>query len=59
MIERHLHGEIECDLHAVLGAGAHEPREIIERSKLRMNRVVAAFGRADRVGAARISGLRL
>jgi hypothetical protein len=40
----------------VPGAGAHQPPEIIEISKLEMHGVMAALGQADRVRAAGIAG---
>ena len=57
MVGRALDGEIERDLQAVLVAGRDQPAEIGERAELRMDRIVAAIGRADRVEAAGIAGL--
>ena len=54
VIGRTLHGEIECDLH-VEPCRRNELAEIVQRAQFRMHRIVAAFGRADGVGAAGIA----
>src|SRR5207237_1038660 len=58
VIERALNGEIERDLHSMLGAGRDQAAEVIERAELGMDRVVAALGRADRIEASWIAGRR-
>ena len=58
MIRRALHGEVERDLHAVLLAGGDEGAKIFQRTQFRVYGVVAAFGRADRIGTAGIALLR-
>ena len=55
MIGRALHGEIERDFHVERSAGRDELAEILQRAQFRMHRIVAALGRADRVGAAGIA----
>ena len=57
MVGRALHGEVERDFHVVLLAGSDEGAEIFQRAQFRMDGVVAAFGRADRIGAAGIAFL--
>ena len=58
MVRRALDREIERDLDPLPGSGVAEPAEILERAELRVDRVVPAFVRADRVGAARVVGQR-
>ena len=55
MVGRTLHGEIERHFHIERLAGRDEFAEILQRAQLRMHRVVAAFGRTDRIGAAGIA----
>ena len=57
MIGRALDGEIERQLHAVLGRGVAQPAKIVERAERGVDRVVAALRAADRIGAARIARL--
>jgi hypothetical protein len=59
MIRRALNGEIESDLEAVLVSRADEPAEILQCAELRVDRVVATFGRTDRIGTAKIIGRRV
>ena len=57
MIRRALHGEVERDLDARAACRRRRKRaEVLERAELGMDRVVAAFLGADRVGAAGIAG---
>ena len=56
MIGRALHGKVERDFQSMLRAGPHQATEIVERPKLGMYGIVAALGRADGIGAARIAG---
>ena len=51
---RALVGDVERDLEPVLGGGADEVPEVLDRAELRVDRRVAALGRADRPGAARV-----
>ena len=48
MIRRALKSDVECDLHPELARACDQTREIVVRSELRMDRLVTAFGRADR-----------
>ena len=57
VIRRALDREVEGDLHAVLMTSLDQALEIGERSKLRVNRIMAALRRADRVRTAWIAGL--
>src|SRR4051794_39527999 len=59
MIERALRGEIERHFEPVLPAGRHEPAKIGERAELGMDRVMAAFLRADGVETAGVVGFGL
>src|SRR3546814_13667068 len=52
MVGRALDGEVEGDLQPVLGGRVRQAGEVVEVAELRMDRVVAAFLRADGVGAA-------
>ena len=54
MVRRALDGEIERHLHPELAAAFHEAGKIFERPEIGMNSVVAAFPRADGIGAAGI-----
>ena len=55
MVGRALHREVERDFHAVRGAGAHEAPEVGQRAEFGVDRVMAAFRRADGVGAAGVA----
>src|SRR5207237_2103811 len=56
MVGRALDREIERDLETVGGGRRLQTREILERAKLGVDRVVAALLGADRIGTARIVG---
>src|SRR5260370_40542795 len=56
MVGRALDGKVERDFQSMLRAGPHQATEIVERPKLGMYGIVAALGRADGIGAARIAG---
>jgi hypothetical protein len=45
-----LDGEVEGDFQAVLGGSGDQPAEVFAAAQLRVDRIVAAFGAADRVG---------
>src|SRR3546814_4284836 len=47
MVGRALDGEVEGDLQPVLGGRVRQAGEVVEVAELRMDRVVAAFLRAD------------
>ena len=51
-----LEGDVEGDLEAVAPGGADEDVEVVEGAEVGVDRVVAAVGRADGVGAARVVG---
>src|SRR6266550_3090479 len=59
MIERALGGEIERHFEPVLPASRHEATKIGERAELGMDRVMAAFRRADGVETAGVVGFGL
>ncbi|MCY1421834.1 hypothetical protein D9M71_374990 [compost metagenome] len=50
-----LDGEIEGNFQTMLGGGGHQPTKIVAAAQLRVNRVMAAFGAADCIGAARVA----
>ena len=52
-----LDGEVEGDLQAVLGSRSHQAAEVVAAAQLRVNRIVATFGAADGVRAARVARL--
>ena len=54
MVGGALDGEVDGDLQAVVAGGLDQPGEIVEAAELGMDGVVAAVGRADRIGAARV-----
>ena len=54
MVRRALHGEIQRDLHVVCATGFDQAVKVVERSKLRMQGIVAAFLAADGVRTSRI-----
>ncbi len=56
MVGRALDGEVERDLQAVLAGRFDQSGEVVEVAELRVDGVVAAFGRPDRIGAAGIVG---
>ena len=56
MVGRALDREIERDLEAMRVRRVDEPAEVVERAELGMDRVVAAFVRADGVDAADVAG---
>ncbi len=56
MVGRALDREIDRDLQPVLVRLLHQPPEVLERAELRMQRIVAAIVRADRVDGAEIAG---
>src|SRR5258708_40223715 len=56
MVRAALDGKVERGFQSMLRAGAHQATEIVERPKLGMYGIVAALGRADGIGAARIAG---
>src|SRR6516162_11284326 len=55
MIRRTLRGEGECNFQVTFAAGCDETSKIVQRAQLGMNGIMAAGGRADGVGAARIA----
>ena len=57
MVRRALEGDVQGDLDLHLARLAHQPPEILQRAEFRMDRLVPAFRRADRPGAARLAGL--
>src|SRR5437773_355368 len=54
VIRRALIGDIQRDFDSVIPRDSGEAAEIVERSKLWVNRFVAAFGASDRPGTSRI-----
>src|SRR5262249_41124590 len=56
MIGRALNCEIECNLQIVVTTGCNEALEISQRSELRMDGIVPALGRADRIETAGVIG---
>ena len=51
-----LEGEVECDLHAEASGALDETVEVGEVAQIRVDGVVAAFGRPDAVGGTRVAG---
>lgn len=50
MVGRALDGEIQRDLHSVVGASRDQPAKIVERAELGVDRVMSAFGGPDCIG---------
>ncbi len=56
VVGRALQGEVERDLHAELACAGDEGVEVLQGAEVRVDRVVAALGGADRPGDAGIAG---
>src|SRR5216683_7290056 len=59
MVGRALERDVQCDRQAVLTGDSNEASEIVQGSKLRMHRLVAALLGSDRPRASRLAGFRL
>src|SRR5262249_36065231 len=58
MVGRALDREVEGDLEAVLGGRPLQPAEVLDRPQRRMDGIVPALGRPDRIRAAEVARLR-
>ena len=59
VVRRGLQSEVERDLDALRAGRSHEGPEVRESSEVRVDRVVTAFGGADRPRRAGVAGLRI
>src|SRR5262249_40870834 len=58
MVGRALDREVEGDLETVLGGRALQPAEVLDRPERRMDGIVPALGRPDRIRTAEVARLR-